>query len=161
MKSSPPPNTATLLSTHLERIEAGDNSAVFHLAALGRVGELALAVRPGARPPLELAAHFQRQPLGVPDLHVHVHGHVGLLIGRPRGVRVRRRSCLRPGVCDECGSVEETGRAKDMRTRWSKEASSKRVVVGVFFGGFCWIVGGAWRWPTTCSSSSGAAASKF
>lgn len=82
--------------THLERIETGDNSAVFHLAALGRVGELALAVRPGARPPLELAADLQRQPLCVPDLR-HVQSHVaaggrGERIGR-RGVRGKKGAC--------------------------------------------------------------------
>lgn len=113
--------------THLERIKTGDNSAVFHLAALGRVGELALAVWPGARPPLELAADLQRQPLCVPDLR-HVHSHVaaggrGELIGR-RGVRGKRRLCLRPSVSDDCGSGGETGWAKDMGNAWSGGVSS-------------------------------------
>lgn len=60
--------------THLEWIKTGDNSAVFHLAALGRVGELALAVRPRTRPSLEFPTDLQCQPLCVPDLcHIHCH----------------------------------------------------------------------------------------
>lgn len=139
--------------THLERIEAGDNSAVFHLAALGRVGELALAVRPGARPPLELSADLQRQPLCVADLrHVHCHvaaGGCGELTGRRGGVREERRLSLRPSVCDDCGTGGETGWAKDMGNVWSEDVSSEAFL---FFG---WFTGRRprWRWPTTCGSS--------
>lgn len=96
------------------------------------MSELALAVRPRARPPLELAADLQRQPLCVADLR-HVHGHVGAggcgrLIGR-RGGRGKRRLCLRPSVCDDCGSGGgETGWAKDMGNVRSEDVSSEAVL---------------------------------
>lgn len=59
---------------YLEGVEAGDDSAVLHMAAPGGVGELALGVRPRAGAPLELAAHFQGQPLSVTS-HGHADGH--------------------------------------------------------------------------------------
>lgn len=63
-----------LLRGYLEGIEAGDDSAVLHMAAPGGVGELALGVRAGAGASLELATHLQGQPFGV-AAHGHADGH--------------------------------------------------------------------------------------
>lgn len=71
---------------HLEGVKAGDDSAVLHLAALRGVGELALVVRPRARPPLELPTDLQCQPFCVPD-GCHVYRHFGA--GRPGRLGVR------------------------------------------------------------------------
>lgn len=59
---------------YLERVEAGDDSAVLHMAAPGGVSELALAVGPRAGAPLKLTTHLQGQPFGVPS-HGHADGH--------------------------------------------------------------------------------------
>lgn len=67
---------------HLEGIEAGDYPSVLDLAALGGVGKLALVGGAGAGTPLELAAHLQREPLGVPHVrHVHRHGNSHFALG--------------------------------------------------------------------------------
>lgn len=59
---------------YLEGIEAGDDSAVLHMAAPGGVGELALGVRPRAGASLKFATHFQGQPFSVAS-HSHADGH--------------------------------------------------------------------------------------
>lgn len=51
--------------SYLERVEAGDDSAIVHLTALGWVGKFAFFVTARARAPLELTTHLQSQPLGV------------------------------------------------------------------------------------------------
>lgn len=89
------------------------------------MGELALAVRPGARAPLKLTADLQRQPLSVADLrHVHCHVASGRCSEQTggRGVREKRR----PRVCDDCGTGGETGWANDMGNVWAEDVSSKR-----------------------------------
>lgn len=59
---------------YLEGIEAGDDSAVLHMAAPRRVGELTLGVRARAGASLKLATHFQGQPFSVAS-HGHADGH--------------------------------------------------------------------------------------
>ena len=60
---------------YLERVKAGDDSAVLHLTALGGVGELALLVGARAGAPLELSADLQSQPFCVAHMcYVHRHG---------------------------------------------------------------------------------------
>lgn len=59
---------------YLEGVEAGDDSAVLHMAAAWGVGELALGVGARAGASLELTTHFQGQPFGVPA-HGHADGH--------------------------------------------------------------------------------------
>lgn len=65
---------SSLLHCYLERVEAGDDSAVLHMAAPGGVGKLALGIRPRAGASLKLTTHFQGQPFGVPS-HGHADGH--------------------------------------------------------------------------------------
>lgn len=59
---------------YLEGVEAGDDAAVLHVAGARGVSKLALGVGARARASLELAAHLQRQPLGVPA-YGDVDGH--------------------------------------------------------------------------------------
>lgn len=58
----------------LERVEAGDDSAVLHVAAPRGMRKLALGVGARAGASLELPAHFQGQPFGVPS-HAHADSH--------------------------------------------------------------------------------------
>ena len=96
--------------SHLEGVEAGDDTSVLHLAALGWMGELTLLVGARARAPLELPAHLQREPLGVSHVG-HVHRHGGRMIIRGDVGCERLRVCgdgivhhtlqfgLTPSVC--------------------------------------------------------------
>ena len=72
--------------TYLEGVEAGDDPPVLDLAALGGVGELAFVCGTRAGAALELSAHLQREPLGVPHMcHVHRHSNPRLALGSQQG----------------------------------------------------------------------------
>lgn len=68
-------NVTGVCHTHLEGVKTSNDSAVFHLTALGRVGKLAFVVWSGASSSLEFSTHLQRQPLCVAD-RCHTHRHL-------------------------------------------------------------------------------------
>lgn len=123
------PKAPRPLRHYLEGVEAGDDSAVLHMAAPGGVGELALGVRPRAGAPLELAAHFQGQPFSVTS-----HGHAD---GHRRGVAARGNGRGK----EEGGGEEEAVRAEqgvtegDVRkTKKSPlEKTREEAGAGIFF----------------------------
>ena len=140
-------NITGVCHTHLERVKTGNDSAIFHLTALGRVGELALAVRPRTRSSLEFPTNLQRQPLCVPDrCHVHRHFEPGRR-GRLRGEGIQRMWLLvRPYVSNDTGTNDENEWVKDM----GKSSFLRGFVPRVWFWGEACE---AWRSPTTCGPS--------
>lgn len=102
-------------TTALEWVKTGNDSAVFYLTALGRVGELALTVRSWTGSSLEFSTNLQRQPLCVPHLcHIYRHLEPGRK-GRSIEIDIQQMQlCLCLFFSIDSGTNIEKEEVKDM-----------------------------------------------
>lgn len=128
--------------THLEWVKTGNDSAVFHLTALGRVGKLALVVRPRTRSSLKFPTHLQRQPLRVPH-RCHIHRHFKLKQeGVVWGELADQQACfslVKPGQMMRRDRLRTSENKKPKTKQTNKKKTASEVVLqGCDLKEACW-----------------------